>query len=461
MQSALARVERRAPAKSLTLRRSGTLAATAGRVRVIDMTVPRYRKAGVSRISDIQRVALARFVGRLGGEAAFFVGVWGLAAYRFDATATELAVLMLILGVSSMLGAAVAGVAIDRYGPTRVLVAAEIAYVPTALSLTLVDSLGSLVAVVGIFGLVGAPIMTATTSFAPYLVKRPEDLKKANSLIELAGSASFVLGPGLGALIVSVVSLDAVFYADAILTLVAVVVVASVRTPPLPSAERHHPLSELVQGLRVTYGKRSLRYYVLVGSAIWFGFGAFGALEPLFYRDAVGTGIETVGWMNSIFGVGLALGAAMLPRLPSRVVCARGLAIGAAVIGLGAVAYVGTTELAMIAAGALVWGLAIGAVEPLLRTLIHLDAPEEALGRVVGVSQLHRTAGELLPLAVAPWFAARFGVQAVLIGNGLVMTAIALLSHFEASRIDSLQPAHAVVAFEPFSPVDEPRSPNP
>lgn len=415
----------------------------------------------VRRLTDIQRVAAARFIGRLGGEAAFFVGVWGLAAYRFQATASQLAVLMLVLGLSSMVGAAVGGVLIDRYGPTRVLVGAEIAYAPAALSLTLVNSLGALIPLVGIFGLLGAPIMTATASFAPYLVKERDELKRANSLIELAGSASFVLGPGLGAIIVSVLSLDAVFYADAIFTIVAVLIVVSVKTPPRPAEQRSHPAAELLDGLRATYRSRSLRYYVLLGSAIWLGFGAFGALEPLFYRDAVHTGVQTIGWMNSVFGVGLACGALILPRLPARVVTARGLALGAAIIGLGAIGYVGTTMLPIIAAGALAWGVAIGAVEPLLRTLIHLDTPEESLGRVMGTAQLHRTGGELLPLAVAPWFAAQFGVQPVLIGSGLVLTVLALLSFREAAAIDRMQPVRPTIEFEGFAPIDEPKSPNP
>ena len=325
--------------------------------------------------SDIYRVAASRFISRLGAEAAFFVGVWGLAAYRFEATASELAVLMLVLGVTSMVGAAFAGVMIDRFGPQRVLIWAQVAYVPAALSLTLVDSLDTLTVLVGVFGFVGAPMMTATSSFAPYLVKRPEDLERANALIEGAGSASFVLGPGLGALVLSAFSLDAVFYADAILTTIAALTVLRVSTPPVVREHSTHPFAELAEGLRTTYSIRSVRYYVLLGSAIWLGFGAFGALEPLFYRDAVGTGVETIGWMNSIFGLGLAMGAYLLTRLPRRVLSARGFAIGAVFVGFGSILYVGSTELWRIAVGSILWGLAIGVVEPLMRTLLHMDAP--------------------------------------------------------------------------------------
>ena len=57
---------------------------------------------------------------------------------------------------------------------------------------------------------------------------------------------------------------------------------------------------------------------------------------------------------------------------------------------------------APIAAGAAVWGLVIGATEPLLRTIMHLASPEGYVGRVVGTAAYHRSAGELIPLAYAP-----------------------------------------------------------
>ena len=48
---------------------------------------------------------------------------------------------------------------------------------------------------------------------------------------------------------------------------------------------------------------------ILAGTAVWFGFGAFSALEPLFFRDVVGVGVEWIGWMNTAFSVGLISGA--------------------------------------------------------------------------------------------------------------------------------------------------------
>jgi MFS family permease len=371
----------------------------------------------------------------MGGEAAFFVGVWGMAAYEFRATPSQIALLMAALALSSMVGATVAGSLVDRFGPRTVLIGSQFFYVPVAIAITFVTSMEGLVGMAVLLGLSTAPIMTASGSFAPYLVDGESGIEPMNALLEGAGALSFVLGPALGAVVAKLVSIDAVFYVDAVLTTSAALLVLPVSTPPKGGAGPS-PAREIWEGIRVSYGLRGVRYYVLMGTVMWFSFGAFGALEPLFYRDVVGTGVETIGYMNSLFGLGIAAGAWLLTKMPARFTSARTLALGVAFMGLCAALYVGTPRLWVIAVGALLWGAVIGAVEPLLRTLMQLDAPPEFVGRVMGTAQVHRSAGEIVPLALAPGLAAAFGVQPVMIGGAVLAAAISLATYPHAASID-------------------------
>lgn len=406
----------------------------------------------------IARVTLARFIARMGGEAAFFIGVWGLAAYTFDATPAQIAALMAVLAVSSMIGASFAGVLVDRFGPRTVLVGSQFVYVPIAIATTFVGSIEALVGMGALLGLATAPIMTATGSFAPYLTQDSEKIEKVNALIEGAGALSFVMGPALGAVIAKLFSIEAVFYVDAALTATGALLVLPVSTPPV-GGQRHSAVREVLEGIRVSYGLRGVRYYVLMGTLMWFSFGAFGALEPLFYRDVVGTGVETIGYMNSLFGLGIGAGAWLLTRLPAKATSARGLAIGAALMGACAALYVGTADLRVIAVGAVVWGLVIGATEPMLRTLMQTDAPEEYVGRVMGTAQVHRSAGEIVPLALAPGLAAAFGVQPVMIAGAALAATIALLTIPHAISIDRGRGAGRSVRLDEALATDDPISP--
>lgn len=412
---------------------------------------------------DLRRVVLARFISRTGGEAAFFVGIWGKAAFEFHASPQQLALLMGALSIASILGTMVSGVLVDRYDARRVLIAAEAFFVPVALAFMLPTSMWQLTVLAGLLGFFGAPVMTAAASFAPFLASEGADLDRINAWIEGAGSVSFVLGPALGALLSQFVSLDSIFVFDALTSLVAVVLVARVtlRRPERVESARPSALRELRDGLRYTYSHRALRYPILIGTATWLGFGAFGALEPLFYRDVLRTGVAAIGWMNSLFGLGLVFGAWAFSRLPDRAVSARGLALVASSVGIGAILYVGTSSLIVVAVGALVWGSVIGVADVLLRVLIQSASPDHLVGRIAGVSQMHRQAGELVPLALAPTLAVAFGVQPVLIGGGLFMAALAVLSLPEARVVDRLPRLRAVRASASLAAADEPVSPNP
>jgi DHA3 family macrolide efflux protein-like MFS transporter len=412
---------------------------------------------------DLLRVAAARFISRAGGEAAFFVGVWGKAAYELHATPAQIALLMGVLSVSSIIGTVLSGVLVDRFDARRVLMVAEAFFVPITLAFIFAVGFGPLTVLVGLLGFFGAPVMTAAASFAPFMADDETPIETVNAWIEGASSSSFVIGPGIGAVLVSLVGINAIWVFDGLTSLAAVILVwrVTLRPAPRPAQARSHPFAELREGLRYTYSHRSLRYPILLGTATWLAFGAFSALEPLFYRDVLRTGVATIGWVNTLFGVGLVCGAWLFTRLPSRVTSARGLAFVCSAVGLGALAYVGTRLLPVVAVGALVWGVIIGVADVLLRTLIQTSSPDELVGRIAGTSQMHRQAGELLPLALAPALAAAFGVQAVLVGGGLVLSVVALLTLGEARAVDRLPVVRPTRAVGRLLASDEPISPNP
>lgn len=412
---------------------------------------------------DLMRVVAARFISRAGGEAAFFIGVWGTAAYRFHATALQIAALMGTMAIARIVGTLISGVLIDRYDARRVLVAAEAVFVPVALSFIFATGMGQLTVLAGLLGLFGAPVFTAAASFAPFIASEQTPLETVNAWIEGAGSTSFVIGPALGAVLYSIVGINAIWVFDALTSLVAVVLVwrVSPRAAARPKHERRDAFGEIREGLRYTYTTRVLRYPILIGTVTWLGFGAFGALEPLFYRDVLHTGVATIGWVNTLFGLGVVGGAWLFTKLPARMTTSRGLAFLSAGVGLGALLYVGTRSLAVVAIGALVWGTVIGIVDVLLRTLIQSASPDHLVGRIAGVSLMHHDAGELLPLAVSPVLAAAFGVQAVLIGGGIALFVVALLSLPEAIAVDRIAPRAPRRAVPLLSVSDEPVSPNP
>lgn len=382
-------------------------------------------------------VVLARFISRTGGEAAFFVGIWGKAAFTFDATPTDLALLMAALGVTSLAGSAVAGMLIDRHGPKRVLVFSELLFAPATIAAAYSADMGQLTWAVAAIGLFGAPAYTAIASLGPYLTDDNDRLAKINAWIETAGMAALISGTAIGALLASQVSIDAIFWFDGITSLLAVAVVWPLKIRSMAGSEHvTGSLAEIRAGFVFVFTHDRLRFYLFTATAIWLLFGLYGALEPLFYRDVLETGPETIGWVNTILGIGLVAGTVGIARLPSRHRTAMTVVGLLALNGLAGVLYVATSRLPVVAIGAVVWGIALGAYLPLVRTLIQLNSPEEMIGRVMGTTQVVGEVAKMLPLMAAPTVASIFGVQWALVGAALVLIMMAAGAAPTGRRLD-------------------------
>jgi MFS transporter, DHA3 family, macrolide efflux protein len=407
---------------------------------------------------DVRRVVLARFISRTGGEAAFFVGIWGKAAFEMQATASEVAAVMGALGVASLIGSAVAGVLVDRFDPRRVLIVGEILFIPVALAMSIPETIPGFVVSTFLLGLVGMPVYTAISAFGPFLTDDPERLARINGYIEGASWAAFVVGPALGAIITTSVGLDGIFVLDAATSAVAALIVIPVSVRQMARQERKREgFRELREGFSYAYGHRRLRFYILLGSSVWVLFGTFSTLEPLFYRDILEVQPETLGWVNSIFGLGLVGGTVIASRLPAKYRNARSLVLIVALNSVGVLAYVGTDQLRVVVIAGVFWGLLIGIMAPLLRTLIQLNSPEDLMGRITGVTQVHSEVGHLLPLAIAPVVAGMLGVQRTLIYAGLALALFALLFLPTANRLDRTRTVEVPRTGLP-DPNDEPRS---
>lgn len=79
------------------------------------------------------------------------------------------------------------------------------------------------------------------------------------------------------------------------------------------------------------------------------------------------------------------------------------------------------------------------------------------MGRIMGVKHIHSEVGHLVPLAIAPFLAAVFGVQETLIFAGGVVALVAALFWPAASRLDRTRLVEVPATGLP-DPTDEPRS---
>jgi MFS family permease len=395
-------------------------------------------------------LATARFLASAAFDSVFFVGLWGKAAYQFDSSPGELALLMAVLNGTWLAGAGVSGLMIDRLNPKRVIVLAEVTLIPISLGLVVADSMTQLVLTAGLYALVAAPSSTAVASIGPYVVAKSESLRTVNVTLETAGQIGFIAGTALAAVVVRFLSLDWVFGVAAVASAMSAVLVAGVRVhapPPEPSAG---VWKEFKHGLGFSYSERTVRLLLILSAGQWMAFTSFETLEPLFFRDVLGSGPEIIGWMNMVLGVGLVLGSLLVGRFPRRAVSVRTLTATIGVMGLGLVLLVATSNTWFVGAGFFVTGAAMGVVAPILRTVVQTNVPRRLVGRVTATLEVHDSIGELIPLTFVAALAVAMGVQGAIMAGGLLLVVLAVSAFRESGIVD--RPTAPVFRVEPGSP---------
>ena len=433
---------------------------------------------------------LANFIRETGAAAAYIIGIFGYAAYGFGGEPATVMYIMLVINIAIMVGNFIGGGLVDKIGPRKTILFSSITVVFVSFTALMIEGdLTAFLIFTGVYGICITVLSSGYLSFAPYLEKGKEGLRRVNSFLTMGTFIALIVGSGLGALIAEQFSVYSVFILLAIVTAVAALVILRVKEKYSPDdendeesaiatvdievarlAEEHklkltepirpvgtsvaagnvlvgrtaekrkvkkeNPFGEAIEGWRIIRSSRTLKYYLAVAIAIVFGFGAFDALEPLYFKQVLQVDISAIGWVNAVGGFGLIIGVALLAAFPPKWINSRLLIFLMLVCGVGSVIYVATLSLVWVAVGNFVLSFVFGIFDPLLRTLVQADTPLEAVGRVLGTINMIVIGLLLIPLVISPWLANLFGVQQVLILMGALPIVFAALLYPSGRKLD-------------------------
>jgi predicted MFS family arabinose efflux permease len=239
-----------------------------------------------------------------------------------DATAAEMGLLTAIGFVPFLLVGLLAGVWVDRMRRRPILIATDLISAAAVAIVPAAAILGSLriellYAVAFILGFVGVIAPVAYQSFVPTLAGR-DRLVEANARLEASNSVAAIVGPGLGGLLVQLLTAPVALIIDAISYLVSAGFLASIRVaepPPIPDEERASIRGQIGEGLRLVGAMSVLRALVSCGSIHNFFSRMIDALFVLYMVDGLGLGPAGVGIVFAAGGPGALLGAFLVGRL--------------------------------------------------------------------------------------------------------------------------------------------------
>ncbi len=328
----------------------------------------------------------------------------------------------------SLYGGAVA----DRFPKRSIVIFTQVAFMVVTLALaaavlTDVVRLGHVMVVAVSLGLIAAFDIPVRQAFLVEMVGKP-DLMNAIALNSSAFSASRVVGPAVGGVLIGTVGVGMCFLLNGLSYVAAVIALVAIRFPVTSLRPAAHATAGTIRaGLAYVAQERRIKTLLgLIATISVFGF-SFQVLMPVFVRETLGRGAVAYGWTVSAAGTGALIGALGLATFARRVRKGRVLGIasvsfGILLVGLSLVRWFPAVLLLLTCSG-----FTMITYTATTNTLLQLIVPDELRGRVMSVYTLafigFAPVGSLLAGSVAE----RFGAAPVFGVGGLVCATVPLV----------------------------------
>ncbi|MDM8275389.1 MFS transporter [Enorma phocaeensis] len=371
-------------------------------------------------------------------NAVYFLGLIGAATYELGGDAFLVAAITLVRNLCNSLANAAAGPVIDRVGPRKTALITLVAMLVMSVFMGIVPpSVPTLMFAAVMMGLGGGSINTCTRTYPVYLAQGRARLARLNGLMVFYSNIAYAAGPIAGGVLAGLFPTRVVFLFMAVCLVGAIAVTWGCRETVTPPREENSKLKDdklgvvsgVIEGARITMRTHDLRLIFVSGFLGFFAFGAFDSLESLFYRDVLVVDVVWMGVLSAVSGVGMAIGSYIFTKIPERKIDVPLLLATLAFVGIGSMIYVGTNILAVAIVGQFINGLAWGFMEPTQAILVQERTPMTHLGRVMGFVRLGLNSAGVIPLAIAPFLAATFGVQGVLFGASCIIAAVGISTY--------------------------------
>lgn len=372
------------------------------------------------------------------GDGVYIIAIaWQ--TYELSNSPSALAAVGIAWSVPQMLLLLASGVLSDRLDRRHLMIAGDVIRGVAigaigALSIAGALTMPRLIALVVIYGAGQAIFGPAFASIVPTIV--PDDLLvEANSLGQFVRPVAWTLvGPLLGGALVAGIGTGWAFVADAVSFAFSAAMILAMRTRRVPreTGERASAMDDLKEGLRYVRTTPWLWVAMVAATvsllATW---GPWEVLVPYLVKNDLGGSAAALGLVYGAGGVGSVTAAIVMGqrgRLPRKAITVMYLTWAGGMLMTAGFGLVSELWHAMLVA--LVAETCITLLIVIWVTLVQRLVPPDLLGRVSALDWMISTAGVPLSFAVVGPAADAFGVDATLIGAGVLGGAITLAFMF-------------------------------
>ena len=378
--------------------------------------------------------------------------------------ATTLSLLLVAqVAPAAVFGLLLAGPLVDRRSRRGLMISADVARALAVASLLVPDepTLPHFVLVAVALGLFGAAFQPSLMASIPNVV--PEGrVVAANAMVGATYHLAVMVGPALGAFLVSTLGPRTVFGLNGLSFALSAGLIAGVRLPrPDRSAgPEASPVRDLVEGMRHVAATPLARAVLVVTGLVMLGAATKAPLEPLYVRDVLvpGAGFDerarVLGLVTTAWGLGMLLGSAAAPALARRWHRERLFPASIAVVGMAILVVSRTRDFQTVLLAWLFAGAANSVGNVSYESLLQERTPDGLRGRVFAASEAVLDGAYLAGAFAAGFLGAWLGAPGAFVVSGTLLLAAAALARLTIPMPGSPRPVPAAAA--PGAPAPEP-----
>jgi MFS family permease len=338
-----------------------------------------------------------------------------------------------------LLSSLFSGAVVDTLGQRRtsmlsdVLSAVSVAAIPVV-DLALGLDLGLIVVLVVVGALFDPAGATAREAMLPSVAGHARiPLERANGIHEAAWGVAFMVGPGLGGLLVALVGAVGTLWATSFAFVLSIAVIALVKAPRIGRPAREERPASILRGSRdglaFVWESRVLRALVLIEMVLVAVYMPIeGVVLPVFFEEQQAPG--RLGLVLMALSAGAVAGSLLYSVVARRI---RRFPLYVSALILASFSILAMSLLPaypLLVAAAALAGFFFGPLGPLLNLQMQTTTPPSMRGRVLGVLMATSYAAGPAGYLLVGWLIQRYGVEPVFLGLGVLLAVAAVVGSF-------------------------------
>ena len=374
------------------------------------------------------------------GQGASLVGTWitrvatSWLVYRLTNSAWLLGIVGFAGQIPTFVIAPFAGVMVDRWNRHRVLVWTQVFSMLQSAALAYYALRGTItvwhvIVLVAIQGLINAFDTPARQAFVVEMVEKREDLPNAIALNSSLVNLARLVGPSIAGILIAAFGEGWCFTIDAVSYVAVIASLLMMNVAIKPRKVRRHALEEFREGFRYAASHGAIRSALLLLASVSLVGAPFMVLLPIFAKEVLHGGPNTLGILTGATGVGAIAGALWLASRRDSSNLERVITLAGVTFGLGLVAFSLSAKVALSLALLVAVGAGMMITMAAVNTRIQTLVEEDKRGRVMSFFTMAFFGMAPFGALAAGALAAKIGAPTTVLYGGLAtLFAVVLFS---------------------------------